>query len=36
VGTYALLRDHPLNESSTILQEGLVRLKRTRADVVFL
>jgi hypothetical protein len=36
VGTNALLRDHPLNESSTILQEGLARLKRTRADVVFI
>jgi len=36
VGTNALLRDHPLNESSTILQEGLARLKRTRADVVLI
>jgi acyl-CoA thioesterase I len=36
VGTNALLRDHPLNESSTILEEGLARLKRTRADVVFI
>lgn len=34
VGTNALLRDRPLNERSTILQEGLARLKRTRADVV--
>ena len=36
VGTNALLRDHPLNESSTILEEGLARLKLTRADVVFI
>jgi len=36
VGTNALLRDHPLNESSTILQEGLARLKRARADVVLI
>ena len=36
VGTNSLLRDRPLNERSTILQEGLARLKRTRADVVFI
>jgi len=36
VGTNSLLRDHPLNDRSTILQEGLARLKRTRADVVFI
>ena len=36
VGTNALLRDRPLNERSTILQDGLARLKRTRADVVFI
>jgi acyl-CoA thioesterase I len=34
VGTNALLRDRPLTERSTILQEGLARLRRTRADVV--
>ena len=34
VGTNSLLRDRPLNERSPILQEGLARLKRTRADVV--
>jgi acyl-CoA thioesterase-1 len=36
VGTNSLLRDRPLNERSTILQDGLARLKRTRADVVFI
>jgi acyl-CoA thioesterase-1 len=36
VGTNSLLRDHPLNERSTILHEGLERLKKTRADVVLI
>jgi acyl-CoA thioesterase-1 len=36
VGTNSLLRGRPLNDRSTILQDGLERLKRTRADVVFI
>jgi acyl-CoA thioesterase-1 len=35
LGTNSLLRDRPLNDKSTIIQDGLRRLKGTGADVVF-
>jgi lysophospholipase L1-like esterase len=36
VGTNSLLRDHPLNGRSQILQEGIARLKASRTDVVLM